>query len=280
MSEKGFRIFAVVVVAALLAVAGINLFQSQQRSNGPKSITYSEFLDDLDQGKVKTVTIAGQAMIGVLTDLSYFRTTLAEDPDLIRALRAHNVAITVEPTPEPGPNWAGSLIGIIPLILFAGVMVYLVSRQSGGMGGRGNTFGKSRARQLTEAHGRVTFEDVAGVDEAKEDLQEIVDFLRAPAKFHRLGGRIPRGVLLVGPPGTGKTLLARAIAGEANVPFFTISGADFVEVFVGVGRAGCATCSPRPRSTRPASSSSTRSMPSAAGAAPASARATTNASRR
>ena len=142
-------------------------------------------------------------------------------------------------------------------------------------------FGKSKAKLLTERHGRVTFDDVAGVDEAKEDLQEIVEFLRDPQKFQKLGGRIPRGALLVGPPGTGKTLLARAIAGEANVPFFTISGSDFVEMFVGVGASpACATCSNRRRRTRPASSSSTRSTRSAAIAAPASAAAMTSASRR
>jgi cell division protease FtsH len=126
----------------------------------------------------------------------------------------------------------------------------------------------------------VTFDDVAGIDEAKEELEEIVEFLRNPQKFQRLGGKIPKGALLVGPPGTGKTLLARAIAGEANVPFFTISGSDFVEMFVGVGASACATCSSRPRRTRPASSSSTKSTPSAAIAAPASAAATTSASRR
>ena len=126
------------------------------------------------------------------------------------------------------------LVNGLPLIAFLGVWIFL-SRQMQGAGGKAMGFGKSKAKLLTEAHGRVTFEDVAGVDEAKEDLQEIVEFLRDPQKFQRLGGRIPRGVLLVGPPGTGKTLLARAIAGEANVPFFTISGSDFVEMFVGVG---------------------------------------------
>jgi AAA+ superfamily predicted ATPase len=141
-------------------------------------------------------------------------------------------------------------------------------------------FGKSKAKLLTEAHGRVTFADVAGVDEAKEDLEEIVEFLRDPQKFQRLGGKIPRGVLLVGPPGTGKTLTARAVAGEANVPFFTISGSDFVEMFVGVGASVCATCSSRPRRTRRASSSSMKSTPSAAIVAPALAAAMTSANRR
>ena len=171
------------------------------------------------------------------------------------------------------------LISWFPMFLLIAVWIFFM-RQMQGAGGRAMGFGKSKAKLLTEAHGRVTFEDVAGVDEAKEDLEEIVEFLRDPQKFQRLGGRIPRGVLLVGPPGTGKTLLARAIAGEANVPFFTISGSDFVEMFVGVGAAACATCSSRRRRTRPASSSSTRSTRSAAIAAPASAAATTSASRR
>ena len=141
-------------------------------------------------------------------------------------------------------------------------------------------FGKSQGAPADREEGRrVTFDDVAGIDEAKEELEEIVEFLRDPQKFQRLGGKIPKGVLLVGPPGTGKTLLARAIAGEANVPFFTISGSDFVEMFVGVGASACATCSSKARRTRPASSSSTRSTPSAAIAAPASAAATTSASR-
>ena len=156
-----------------------------------------------------------------------------------------------------------------------------MNRMQGGGKGGAMGFGKSKAKMLTEKHGRVTFDDVAGIDEAKEELEEIVEFLRNPQKFSRLGGKIPKGALLVGPPGTGKTLLARAIAGEAGVPFFTISGSDFVEMFVGVGAsAACATCSSRPRRTRPASSSSTRSTPWAATVAPAMAAAMTSASRR
>ena len=145
-----------------------------------------------------------------------------------------NVAITAK-APSDGNSWLITLlVNGLPLLAFLALWIF-VSRQMQGAGGKAMGFGKSKAKLLTEAHGRVTFEDVAGVDEAKEDLQEIVEFLRDPQKFQRLGGRIPRGVLLVGPPGTGKTLLARAIAGEANVPFFTISGSDFVEMFVGVG---------------------------------------------
>ena len=166
------------------------------------------------------------------------------------------------------------------MLLLIGVWVFFMRQMQAG-GGRAMGFGKSRARMLTEKQGRVTFDDVAGIDEAKGELQEIVEFLKDPQKFQRLGGKIPKGVLLVGPPGTGKTLLARAIAGEANVPFFTISGSDFVEMFVGVGAsAACATCSSRARRTRPASSSSTKSTRSAGIAAPAWAAATTSASRR
>ena len=172
------------------------------------------------------------------------------------------------------------LISWFPMLLLIGVWIFFMRQMQSG-GGKAMGFGKSRARLLTEKVGRVTFDDVAGIDEAKQELQEIVEFLKDPQKFQRLGGKIPKGVLLVGPPGTGKTLLARAIAGEANVPFFTISGSDFVEMFVGVGAsAACATCSSRARRTRPASSSSMRSTPSAAIAAPVSAAAMTSASRR
>ena len=177
------------------------------------------------------------------------------------------------------PSLVGIFVNWFPMLLLIGVWVFFLRQMQSG-GGKAMGFGKSRAKLLTERQGRVTFEDVAGVDEAKDDLKEIVDFLRDPQKFQRLGGRIPKGVLLVGPPGTGKTLLARAIAGEANVPFFTISGSDFVEMFVGVGAsAACATCSSRPRRIRLASSSSTKSTRSAAIAAPAWAAAMTSASR-
>ena len=189
------------------------------------------------------------------------------------------MTITARP-PSDGNSWLLTLlINGLPLLLFLGVWIYM-SRQMQGGAGKAMGFGKSKAKLLNEAQGRVTFEDVAGIDEAKEDLQEIVEFLRDPQKFQKLGGRIPRGVLLVGPPGTGKTLTARAVAGEANVPFFTISGSDFVEMFVGVGAAACATCSSRPRRTRPASSSSTKSTRSGAIAALGSAAATTSANRR
>jgi ATP-dependent Zn protease len=208
-----------------------------------------------------------------------YETYAPNDPSLVERLYGKNVAITARPQTEQVPWFVSLLVSWLPFIALIGVWIFL-SRQMQGAGGKAMGFGKSRAKLLTEAHGRVTFEDVAGVDEAKQDLQEIVEFLRDPQKFQRLGGRIPRGVLLVGPPGTGKTLIARAVAGEANVPFFTISGSDFVEMFVGVGASACATCSSRRRRTRPASSSSTKSTRSAVIAAPASAAAMTSASRR
>ncbi len=172
------------------------------------------------------------------------------------------------------------LLQLAPALLLILVFVYMLRQMQGSAGGRGAmSFGKSRARLLGEDQVNVTFADVAGVDEAKQEVGEIVDFLKDPSKFQKLGGKIPKGVLMVGSPGTGKTLLARAIAGEAKVPFFTISGSDFVEMFVGVGASRVATCSSRRRSTRPASSSSTKSTRSAAIAAPAWAVVTTSASR-
>ena len=171
---------------------------------------------------------------GHFTDNRAFATYAPNDPTLVQSLYKKNVSITAKP-PSENTNWLMTLlVNGLPLIAILGIWIFL-SRQMQGAGGKAMGFGKSKAKLLTEAHGRYTFEDVAGVDEAKEDLQEIVEFLRDPQRFQKLGGRIPRGVLLVGPPGTGKTLLARAIAGEANVPFFTISGSDFVEMFVGVG---------------------------------------------
>ncbi len=180
------------------------------------------------------MTIAGNEITGHYKDNRQFSTYAPNDPSLVQNLYNKNVTITAKP-PSDGNSWLVTLlVNGLPLIAFLGVWIFM-SRQMQGAGGKAMGFGKSKAKLLNEAHGRVTFEDVAGVDEAKEDLEEIVEFLRDPQKFQRLGGRIPRGVLLVGPPGTGKTLLARAIAGEANVPFFTISGSDFVEMFVGVG---------------------------------------------
>jgi cell division protease FtsH len=234
--NPNFRNFALWVIIFLLVVALVLLFQNPgQRGAQAQDITFSQLLNEVDQNKVHDVTIAGAEISGHYSDSrGAFSTYAPNDPSLVQNLYKKNVQITAK-APSDGNSWLVTLlVNGLPLLAFIGVWIFM-SRQMQGAGGKAMGFGKSKAKLLTEAHGRVTFEDVAGVDEAKEDLQEIVEFLRDPQKFQRLGGRIPRGVLLVGPPGTGKTLLARAIAGEANVPFFTISGSDFVEMFVGVG---------------------------------------------
>jgi cell division protease FtsH len=233
-NEKLFGIFAGCVVAALLVIAAVNFYQARHAPEPTRLLSYSEFLDDLDKGTVRSVVLTGQDIQGSLSDKTRFRSYGPSDSDLVRTLRQKGVAITVLEAPASGPSWVGIVSSLFPTILLI-VLALVFLRRAPGMGGRAGGLGRSRAKRLSPAAGRVTFADVAGVDEARQGLQEIVDFLREPGSFSRLGGRIPHGVLLVGPPGTGKTLLARAIAGEANVPFFTISGSDFVEMFVGVG---------------------------------------------
>jgi cell division protease FtsH len=230
-SDKRFSIFAACVICGLLIIAFINLYQARKLAPHISRLAYSQFLDEVDKGRVQSVTLAGHEVAGVLADRSPFRTYAPDDPDLIRTLRARGVPITAVAPPSSW-SWSGT-VSLMPAILLLVVGIYFMSRMSGG--GRLSGLGRSRARRLAPAHERVTFAEVAGVDEARDALREIVEFLRDPHKFERLGGRIPRGVLLVGPPGAGKTLLARAVAGEAKVPFFTISGSDFVEMFVGVG---------------------------------------------
>ncbi len=232
--NSNFRNFVIWVFIGLLLVALFNLFQtpgSQVRGN---EMSFSQMLTEVDGGNVKDVTIAGNQISGHLTDGRTFQTYAPNDPNLVDKLTKKGVAITAKPSEEDVPSLFGVLISWFPMLLLIAVWIFFMRQMQSG-GGRAMGFGKSKAKLLTEQHGRVTFDDVAGVNEAKDDLQEIVEFLRDPQKFQKLGGRIPRGALLVGPPGTGKTLLARAIAGEANVPFFTISGSDFVEMFVGVG---------------------------------------------
>ncbi len=233
--NANFRNFALWVVIGLLLIALFNLFQNPGQRTAGQDVAYSAFLNDVDTGGVRNVVISGQQITGTYSDGRAFQTYAPPDPDLVPRLEARGVSITARPVTEGGQSLIGVLVSWLPMFLILAVWIFFMRQMQGGAGGKAMGFGKSKAKLLTEAHGRVTFEDVAGVDEAKEDLQEIVEFLRDPQKFQRLGGRIPRGVLLVGPPGTGKTLLARAIAGEANVPFFTISGSDFVEMFVGVG---------------------------------------------
>ena len=230
---NNFRNFAVWVIIALLLFALFNLFQGQAQRAGSTDMSYSQFADKVDSGEVKAVTIAGDIISGQLSDGRSFQTFAPTDPDLISQLRGKGVDIRAK-APSDDSVFMSILISWFPILLMIGVWVFFMRQMQSG-GGKAMGFGKSKAKLLTEKHGRVTFEDVAGVEEAKEDLEEIVEFLKDPHKFQRLGGKIPKGALLVGPPGTGKTLLARAIAGEANVPFFTISGSDFVEMFVGVG---------------------------------------------
>ncbi|MDE1173779.1 MAG: ATP-dependent zinc metalloprotease FtsH [Parvibaculaceae bacterium] len=231
---SNFKNFALWVIIALLLVALFNLFQRPGQTTSTSDISFSTFLQQVDTGNVRDVTISGNTITGHNTDNNAFSTYAPSDPSLVSRLYGKGVAINAKPADDGSPSLLGILVSWFPMLLLIAVWVFFMRQMQGG-GGKAMGFGKSKAKLLTERHGRVMFEDVAGIDEAKDDLTEIVEFLRDPGKFQRLGGRIPKGVLLVGPPGTGKTLLARAIAGEANVPFFTISGSDFVEMFVGVG---------------------------------------------
>ncbi|HWD57405.1 MAG TPA: ATP-dependent zinc metalloprotease FtsH [Stellaceae bacterium] len=222
------------IVIGLLLVALFNLFQTSSNRGPQSTLAFSDFVTDVNRGQVTDVTIQGSNITGHFTDGRAFTTYSPNDPTLVNKLMDKGVRITAAPLDENVPSLFGILVSWFPMLLLIGVWIFFMRQMQGG-GGRAMGFGKSRARLLTEKVGRITFEDVAGIDEAKQELEEIVEYLKDPQKFQRLGGKIPKGVLLVGPPGTGKTLLARAIAGEANVPFFTISGSDFVEMFVGVG---------------------------------------------
>ncbi len=231
MNIKGNTILWIVIAIVL-----VTLFSQAQGPAGrhvDPQVAFSDFLTSVEAGQVQSVVIRGQEISGVFQDGQTFRTYAPDGADVVSPLAAKGVRIKAGPPPEP--SFLMSLfISSFPVLLLIGVWVYFMRRMQGGPGGVLG-FGKSRARMLQQDQRRVTFADVAGVDEAKHELEEIVEFLKDPQKFQKLGGRIPKGCLLVGSPGTGKTLLARAIAGEANVPFFTISGSDFVEMFVGVG---------------------------------------------
>ena len=233
MSNFG-RNLALWVIIALLLVVLFNLFQPGVTHTSATQMAYSDFLTEVNTGRVRDVVIQGRTVSGQLTDGRTFQTYTPEDPALVQRLTDKGVRVIAKPEDNDVNPLLHLLLSWFPMLLLIGVWVFFMRQMQSG-GGRAMGFGKSRARMLTEKQGRVTFDDVAGIDEAKQELQEIVEFLKDPQKFQRLGGKIPKGVLLVGPPGTGKTLLARAIAGEANVPFFTISGSDFVEMFVGVG---------------------------------------------
>ena len=225
-----YKNLALWMVIGLIVILLFQLFQQNQSPRG--EIVFSDFLKKVETGEVREVTLKGNNVSGRLSDGSSFRTYTADYPDLVKSLKDRGVKIDVKP-PETN-SWLAIVLQWVPMLLFIGVWIFFMRQMQGG-GAKALSFGKARARLVSEKQNKVTFQDVAGVDEAKEELREIIEFLKDPPKFQKLGGKIPKGVLLVGPPGTGKTLLAKAIAGEANVPFFSISGSDFVEMFVGVG---------------------------------------------
>jgi cell division protease FtsH len=226
-----YKNLALWLVISLMMILLFNLFNQSRVQDS--EISYTEFMSQVEEGKIVGVVIQGQEISGTQMDGARFKTFAPEDAELIKILRGRGVTIKAKP-PSESPWYMNLLVSWFPMILLIGVWIFFMRQMQAG-GGKALSFGKSRARLLSEQSAKVTFEDVAGIDEAKEELGEIIDFLRDPKKFTRLGGRIPKGVLLMGAPGTGKTLLARAIAGEAGVPFFSISGSDFVEMFVGVG---------------------------------------------
>ena len=266
---------AIFVVVILLW----NAFQTGRMNR--QQITFSEFLEDIQQDRVEEVTIRGNDLSGTYKEagsegLAEFHTYVPEYPDLVQELRDAGVAIKAE---EPKDNpLMQFLFGWAPFLLIIGLWIFFMRQMQSG-GNKALSFGKSKAKLLNLTGKKVTFKDVAGIEEAKEELAEIVDFLKEPQKYQKLGGKIPKGVLLMGPPGTGKTLLARAIAGEAGVPFFSISGSDFVEMFVGVGASRVRDLFEQGKRTLPASSSSTRSTRLGDTVAPASAAVMTSANR-
>ena len=225
------------VVLFLLILALFNLFSGGQGTTAARTVVYSDFVQRIDSGEVSQVTFDGERALFRGSDGQLYTTVIPPGRDGVSALTAKLLErkVTVDAKPQEESGFFSVLSLWLPFLVLIGIWIFFMNRMQGGGRGGAMGFGKSRAKLLTEKHGRVTFDDVAGIDEAKEELEEIVEFLRNPQKFSRLGGKIPKGALLVGPPGTGKTLLARAIAGEAGVPFFTISGSDFVEMFVGVG---------------------------------------------
>jgi cell division protease FtsH len=233
MNLNQFRNVAVWVVIAVLLFALFSLFQSQTTRPNAAEITYSDFMKRVESGDVKSFSYANGTITAKTADGKSFETFGPLTDGDLTLIRSKGVDMEFKPA-QSDSIWSSAMIYWLPTLLLIGVWIFFIRQMQAGSG-KAMGFGKSKAKLLTEKHGRVTFEDVAGVDEAKDDLVEIVEFLKDPHKFQRLGGKIPKGALLVGPPGTGKTLIARAVAGEANVPFFTISGSDFVEMFVGVG---------------------------------------------
>ncbi len=225
-----YKNLALWLVICLVMIMVFNVFNAPQTAKN--EISFSDFIDMVDSGQISEVTIQGRDISGT-KGTTAFKTYAPDDPTLIKLLRDKGIRISAKPE-DQSPLWQSILISWFPMLLLIGVWVFFMRQMQGG-GGKAMSFGKSRAKLLTEDQKKVTFKDVAGIEEAKDELEEIINFLKEPKKFTRLGGKIPKGVLLVGSPGTGKTLLAKAIAGEAEVPFFSISGSDFVEMFVGVG---------------------------------------------
>jgi len=232
MNNSFYKNLALWLIIAFIMVFLFNVISGTQAAR--KNISYSEFLDQVASSNVQSVTIKQNKVSGMFSEGGQFETYTPDDAELVKTLRENKVQITALP-PDRNPWYMQVLISWLPMLLLIGVWIFFMRQMQGGAGGKAFSFGKSKAKLLTQDQHKVTFKDVAGVEEAKEELEEIIEFLKDPQKFQRLGGKIPKGVLLVGPPGTGKTLLAKAVAGEAGVPFFSISGSDFVEMFVGVG---------------------------------------------
>ncbi len=275
------------LVYILIVVAVAVLFYSaSQSTDRPDEKGLTDVAALIRRGEVSRIVVAGDQLTVQLKDKTMFVSQKEEDVNLTTSLtrlgvtpeQLSKVELKVSP-PSDMSGWLTILGTVLPLLLIGGLFV-MILRQAQGSNSQAMSFGKSKARVFTGDKPTVTFADVAGADEAKQELQEVVEFLKEPQKFASLGARIPKGVLLVGPPGTGKTLMAKAISGEAGVPFFSISGSEFVEMFVGVGASRCATCSSRPSATRRASSSSTRSMRWGGSAGRGWAAATTSGSRR
>lgn len=231
INDRNFKNAGLYLLILIVAISVLSsLFEP---GSSLKEYSYSQFLAEVEKNNVKSITISGNTINGLLNDDQKFSTYLPDDPELMSILRSKNIIIEAKPPVELS-WWMRVLSSLLPMVLIIGIWIFMMRQMQGG-GNKVMSFGKSQAKMLGRESPQVTFADVAGVDEAKEELQEVIDFLRSPAKFNQLGAKIPKGVLLYGPPGCGKTLLARAVAGEAGVAFFNISGSDFVEMFVGVG---------------------------------------------
>ncbi len=229
--KKNFLIWLII---GFILSSFYNFFTRSNESRIVQNIAFSDFLKEVEKDNVLDVNIKGDLINGNLVDGNKFKTYTPYDPNLIEKLSNKDVKINVEPYNSKGSSLLNIILSWFPMLLLIGVWLFFMRQMQSGSG-KALGFGRSKAKMLSEKTGKITFKDVAGIDESKHELEEVIEFLKDPSKFQRLGGKIPKGVLLIGPPGCGKTLLARAVAGEAEVPFFTISGSDFVEMFVGVG---------------------------------------------